>query len=245
MIKIHLYPQLGNALFQTAAAEALAKRNDDNAQVTNFRHAELFGYERNQTSRESTFLWKENGFNYREIQYMPNLKLEGYFQSEKYFIDEEDYIREIFEIDKKYQFEKKVDTCAIHVRRGDYLSMEYFHPALTMEYYIRAKCELEDTIGHTPRYIVFSNDVQWCRENFTDSCYEIRDRQYNKGDWYDFSEMVSCNYHIIANSTFSWWGAWLAKSECVIAPDTEKRWFGPGYAHYNMKDLIPQNWKQV
>lgn len=240
MVTVDCYPQLGNSLFQLAAAESLAKENDDIANVTNFKAAELFNYCPEDKVDNSSYLFKESSFHYTKPDYMPNLKLEGYFQSEKYFKQEEGYIREILEIAPEYKFEKK-DYCAIHVRRGDYLKQPQYHPVLPYSYYSLAVEKIEKETG-CDRYIVFSDDPKWCKEIFTESKFQVRDRMYDKGHWFDFSEQTSCRFHIIANSTFSWWSAWLSKSEYVVAPDPFKRWFGPLYSHYNMKDLIPKKW---
>jgi hypothetical protein len=170
----------------------------------------------------------------------PNdISLFGYFQSEKYFKHIEDSIREDF-VFREHILEpcKEIaegfdNPVSIHVRRTDYLTNSANHYNLSLEYY-------EEALKHFDgrQVIVFSDDPEWCQEQelFSDDRFLVSESGDNK---IDLCLMTFCTSHIIANSSFSWWGAWLAKSEKVIAPS---KWFGPNNADKETKDLIPETW---
>lgn len=186
-----------------------------------------------------------------------NINLHDYFQSEKYFENISDVIR------KDFTFKKDIlDACLeilndltnpifIHVRRGDYVNQPDNHPVCTASYYQKSlrKFDSESPV------LVFSDDLEWCRENFTDDRFLIptenpiynHTSETNDGKvrsyipYYDLCMMSLCNGGIIANSSLSWWGAWLIKNptQPIVAPIP---WFGKNYSHYNMEDLIPNRW---
>jgi len=170
-----------------------------------------------------------------------NINLHGYFQSEKYFKHIEDSIREDF-IFKDYILEPCVssfdfdEVIALHVRRTDYVSNSENHPPCDLAYYEKA---LEHFDVDVP-VIIFSDDIEWCKSQplFESDRFMISD----SGDTsVDLCLMSMCHYHIIANSSFSRWGAWLAKSKKVIAP---VRWFGTdgNTAKNNTQDLYLPGW---
>jgi hypothetical protein len=143
--------------------------------------------------------------------------LSGYYQSYKYF----DHIKK--KIKRDFTFRptsippvKKENTVAIHVRRTDYLGLCSYHPNLADAYYLDA---LEVSQGFTGA-IVFSDDIEWCKglDIFKDFEFSTR------GPYEDMHLMSLCGIHIIANSSFSWWGAYLSESNRVVAP---RNWFGP------------------
>lgn len=188
--------------------------------------------------------YREKSNEYASIDfYENNLKLFGYFQSEKYFVKYREKILKLFEIDdvtKEYLSEKysnslEGDACSIHVRRGDYLKYDYNHTVLSIEYYRKA-CHL---IGLLNKFLIFSDDLEWCKENFN-FLPNILFVENNK-DYEDLYLMSMCKHHIIANSSFSWWGSWLNShnNKKVIAP---KNWFGPDLSHLNTKDLYCEGW---
>ena len=125
----------------------------------------------------------------------------------------------------------------MHVRRGDFIHKQHFHPLLPLEYY---KAGVQETATKNSNCIlVFSDDIDWCKQVFGGD----RRIKYstNKNPFVDMCAMSMCNNHIIGNSTFSWWGAWLNPNptKIVVAP---KGWFGLGYAHWTIKDLFPDSW---
>ncbi len=188
-----------------------------------------------------------------------NVNLHDYFQTEKYFENIADVIR------KDFTFKKEIlDACKevvdqfdnpifIHVRRGDYVNQPNNHPVCPISYYERA---LDDFPEDVPVF-VFSDDLEWCREHFTDDRFLIANEnlKYNHTSdtndgrvqsfvpYYDLCMMSLCSGAIIANSSMSWWGAWLQNGRGkVVAP---KPWFGPRYEDYDMSDLIPSNWVEM
>jgi len=166
----------------------------------------------------------------------------GFFQSEKYFKHIEESIREDFTFrnhiqepcDEMMEGSTGFDeVLSIHVRRTDYLTNSANHFNLDLDYYERALEHFD-----TEQVIVFSDDPEWCKQQkmFSDDRFMISESGDNK---IDLCLMSMCTHHIIANSSFSWWGAWLAKSKKVVAPPT---WFGPNNADKDTKDLLPESW---
>jgi hypothetical protein len=152
------------------------------------------------------------------------IDLFGYYQTEKYFKHIEDEIRKDFTFSEELrvncgEFIKSFgsDVISLHVRRGDYVTNPN-HPVQSIEYYKKA---LELLPQDLP-VLVFSDDFNWCDEQdlFDDDRFMISQESSVDAD---LCMMTFCNYHIIANSSFSWWGSWLAKSKKTIAP---KNWFG-------------------
>ncbi len=171
--------------------------------------------------------------------------INGFHQSEKYFIKYEKEIREFFKIpnevkqfiDHKYKNLFNGDKLtSIHVRRGDYLKLSHVHKVLPIEYYNEAINKLDSI---TDKFIVFSNDIEWCQTVFIGDKYIFID---NEKDYIELYLMSLCNNHVIANSSFSWWGAWLNpdKNKTVIAP---KDWFS--HNDLNTDDLIPDSWIKI
>ena len=123
---------------------------------------------------------------------------------------------------------------ALHIRRGDFVWNNKNHPPLSLDYY-KSALELFDSDREV---IIFSDDTEWCKEQelFADDRFAVAEG----GDqFYDLCLMSMCDDFIIANSTFSWWGAWLGNRGKVIAP---KRWFGETLGH-DTKDLYCEGWE--
>ena len=245
---------LGNMLFQISAAFAISLRDNKEfiCDISDMMvpHKSYHHYENN-IFRKIKFsndigdylLIGEKSFNYNQIpSYNGNIKLNGYFQSEKYFINYREEILNLFQIDQttelylneKYQEVLNQNTCSIHVRRGDYLSLPNHHPVQNIDYYKRA-C---DIIGNGKTYLIFSDDIEWCKINFD----FLKNKIFvtDNTDFQDLYLMSKCNSNIIANSTFSWWGAWINNhiDKKVIAP---KVWFGNFYSNFNTSDLYFEN----
>ena len=173
-----------------------------------------------------------------------NIDIFGYYQTHKYFEHIEDEIREDFTFDPElvksckefleYTFVFR-DVIALHIRRGDYVSNPN-HPSQSMEYYQRGLEMLPDL-----DVIVFSDDTEWCKEQEIFSTDRFSISEGNTTDA-DLCLMSLCQYHIIANSSFSWWGAWLAKSKRVIAP---KNWFGGDCVNKDVSDMEFANWTWI
>ena len=170
-----------------------------------------------------------------------NVSLFGYYQTEKYFKHIEDEIR------KDFTFKDEIlepctemigDECyvAIHIRRTDYITNSdgKAHNSLTPIYYDTAIRSFDQDT----KFIVFSDEPEWCKkqEMFSGNNFMISENTDNR---MDLCLMSLCKGHIIANSSFSWWGAWLANSTKVVAP---RVWFGPKLEHHNTKDLYCSDW---
>jgi len=175
-----------------------------------------------------------------------HVSLQGYFQTEKYFKHIEDEIREDFtfkeEIFKPCQeLMWQLDfPIALHVRRTDYVTNSANHPPCTLDYYKKALEYFDDD----REVIVFSDDPAWCKEQelFSSDRFMVSENDDNR---MDLCLMSLCSDFIIANSTYSWWGAWLStnKNKKVIAP---VQWFGTGYTKdHNTKDIIPDGWTRI
>ena len=173
-----------------------------------------------------------------------NIDIFGYYQTQKYFEHIEDEIRDDFTFDSEliksckefleytYVFR---DVIALHIRRGDYVSNPN-HPSQSMEYYQRGLEMLPDL-----DVIVFSDDSEWCKQQEIFSSDRFSISEGNTTDA-DLCLMSMCQYHVIANSSFSWWGAWLAKSKKVIAP---KNWFGGDCVNKDVSDMEFANWTWI
>lgn len=172
-----------------------------------------------------------------------NYDLCGYFQSEKYFKKYEEEIRKQFDFVpsiKKLCLGLKdamQDSIALHIRRGDYLDCPSYHVNLTLDYYEKALSYFEKD----RKVMVFSDDVKWCKEQeiFKEQRFFICHPSSGPNHLY---LMSNCCDFIIANSSFSWWGAYLANRGKVIAP---KQWFGPDLAQHDTKDICPESWIRI
>jgi hypothetical protein len=127
---------------------------------------------------------------------------------------------------------------ALHIRRGDFLINSAHHNNLGLDYYDTAL----KNFGGDRTVIIFSDDPEWCKEQslFEDDRFLVSE---GNDSYTDLCLMSLCTDFIIANSTFSWWGAWLSKSvnKVVCAPDPSI-WFGPNNAHLDTSDIIPEGW---
>lgn len=183
----------------------------------------------------------------------PDVYLEGYWASERYFKDIEQIIREEFtvkeEMDKPNRelaaIISETDAISLHVRRGDFISnpvTNEFHGTCSLDYYHRAIAQLTKTVER-PHLFIFSDDPEWVRDNLHLSypSTQVTINDPDKG-YMDLRLMSLCKHHIIANSTFSWWGAWLSTfpDKQVYAPE---KWFNK--ADMNSNDLIPESWIRI
>jgi hypothetical protein len=188
---------------------------------------------------ESGYHFDENIFN----NCPDNVDLFGYFQTEKYFQNIESQIKEDFKFNEEiYTLAKDTFTelfldqevISLHIRRGDYLTNSS-HPVQPLEYYEQALSHFDNNT----LVIIFSDDPYWCKEQkiFESDRFII---SYGKDTKIDLCLMTMCTYHIIANSSYSWWGSYLADSKKTIAP---KNWFsGELNKIHSTKDLYRNHW---
>lgn len=169
-----------------------------------------------------------------------NIFLNGYWQSEKYFKEHKSIICD--ELSMSSDFRKNIidkypdieESLSIHIRRSDYVHQEQHHPLQTLQYY---KDSYDNINDDNIKVKIFSDDISWCKDNIKFNNVTYVEGQDNLSDLYTMS---LCKHNIIANSSFSWWGAYLNKNsnKLVIGPS---RWFGPNLP-LNTKDIIPESW---
>ncbi len=197
---------------------------------------------------EPSFEFNENLFKQK-----PPVLLEGYWQSEQYFIKEAASIKKDFSFPARgatYENNALLSSISagcsvgVHVRRADYLhpAIAAQHGTCSEEYYIAAIQYIQSSFPLAIFYF-FSDDPAWVKNVFTDHLPNSVLVKNNTGanSWKDMYLMSKCRHHIIANSSFSWWGAWLndQPEKMVIAP---KRWFADSKRNDTTCDLIPANW---
>lgn len=176
----------------------------------------------------------------------------GYWQSEIYFGDAKKEIRNMFRFctslsTNSWANKIRSASCpvAIHVRRGDYVSDSKSRNILgvcSVGYYRQAVSQLVTLCSSAPTFFVFSDDIEWAHKHFTflGNAFFVEGQSGSKS-YIDMELMSFCKHHIIANSSFSWWGAWLGSSsqQIVFAP---KPWFDQGN---NIVQICPKNWRTV
>lgn len=219
---------------------------------------ENFGFLNKQSIQTGQFHFSQEFFN----NCPDNVNLHDYFQTQKYFINVSEIIR------KDFSFKKNIlEPCKaivnelnnpifLHVRRGDYLNSQHAHPVCSVEYYRKALSYFDSD----SEVLVFSDDIEWCRqqelfeddrfmlseyqERYSQTCATNDGRQKSLIPYFDLCMMSLCNGGIVANSSMSWWGAWLMSNPTspIIAPNP---WFGIQYKDYDMSDLLPESWIEV
>lgn len=253
--------QLGNQMFQYAALRGIANNRglefgipDHNELIVdvlgNRLRIELYvPFElvhlknRGVTSLEEPLQERMFEFDQAYFDRFPDGKsIAGYFQTEKYFSHIRDEILEDFSF-KSYivnecedALELCCDSVALHIRRGDFLRNSGNHHNLSLDWYEKALKEFDED----RQVVIFSDDTQWCKDQplFSSDRFLVCETD---SPYHDLYLMSKCKDFIIANSTFSWWGAWLCQNDSkkVVAPSV---WFGPNNQHHNIKDLFPETW---
>lgn len=275
MIVIRIKGGLGNQMFQYAIAKAfsLETKRPFQLDISIFEWYKLHNYGLHHFKLQPQFYkpeskWKRKlkkifykvvyyNEDHHAFNFNPNLIhtqsdflfLEGYYQSQKYFLKYENEIRADFEIVSPLKpqtidtvaYMKSVNAVSIHFRRGDYID-NAIHETDKTAYYKEAMKHIEINVEN-PVYFLFSDDIPWVKENFTTN-FETHYMDFNDAstNFEDIKLMSSCKHNIMANSSFSWWGAWLNNNpnKIVIAP---KLWFND--AAVNTSDIIPENWIQL
>lgn len=250
--------RLGNQMFQYAALRGIAAKHGYDFSIPNSNFTnEWTDHQLFETFDIKNFLnenveiatyYQERQFHYDNeyVENCPdNVSLFGYFQTEKYFEHISEHIRSDFIFkdfilnDCKDFISQTKNPIALHVRRTDYVSKSNDHPPCSLSYYEKAL----EYFDKGRDVIIFSDDPDWCKsqELFSSDRFLIAEENDNR---YDMCLISLCNDFIIANSSFSWWGAWLANRGTVIAPS---RWFGEtGYtSKNNTNDIIPSRWIKI
>lgn len=196
------------------------------------------------------FQEKSFAFDPAVLKLNDDVYIDGYWQSEKYFKEIESTIRADFSFilnqgEKDLHISKLINNCnavSIHIRRADYVTSattNKTHGSCPIEYYEKAIDTVVEKIND-PMFFVFSDDHNWAKQNIKNK-YPIVYVNHNNSDYnyQDMRLMASCKHNIVANSTFSWWGAWLNQNpnKIVVAP---KKWFAD--ASKNEGDIVPPTW---
>lgn len=180
-----------------------------------------------------------------------NVYLKGYFQSEKYFKPIENLIRQEFQIQPDLISNiqtladgiNRINSVAVHIRRGDYKNMAALkmHGMLETDYYREAISKMRKSNADV-RFYFFSDDMAWVKENLREKNAVYVTGEITKTHFEDLYLMSQCRHNIIANSSFSWWGAWLNNNpdKIVIAP---RNWFNEGPK--DTYDLYPEGWIKI
>ena len=188
----------------------------------------------------------ERMFTYDEelVEMCPdNTSLSGYFQTEKYFKHIKDDIKKDFTFHKeiinpcKEMMEDVGEAISLHVRRTDYTTNPN-HAALDLSYYQEALNMNATGCSCNSSSLMMLNGAR-SRRSFLSDRFMVSE---SGNQHVDLCLMTLCKYHINANSSFSWWGSWLADSERVVAPS---KWFGPGLAHQDTKDIYAEGWEVI
>ncbi|MCR4313209.1 MAG: alpha-1,2-fucosyltransferase [Candidatus Roizmanbacteria bacterium] len=189
------------------------------------------------------------------LKLKPPVYLDGYWNTEKYFRDIRDIILKDFQIKNPLSGKNKevsekithVNSVSIHVRRGDYANdpkTNIVHGTLGNEYYNQAFSLIKNNVKN-PQLFIFSDDIEWVRKNILlpfPATYV--DWNNDKTAFEDLRLMSLCKHHIIANSSFSWWGAWLSENpnKIVIGPS---KWFNTKKSSTDTIDVIPDSWIKI
>ena len=269
--------RLGNQMFQYASMRGIASVKGFDWVVPPENYDHTANYALFETFKMTNVQEKNIGFVEGEIlketihcydenlvdSCSDNTNLDGFFQTEKYFENIVDEIRSDFTFKDEYlkpckEFIDSLDTTPIflHVRRGDAIGKEHYHPVAPMSYYVEA---LKRFDKDTPCF-VFSDDLDWCKSQdlfksdkflFNDNIerydYQSMDgsgsMQYTLLPHVDLCLMSLCSGAIIVNSSFSWWGAWLQNNRGKVI--ASKPWFGPSASDLDTSDVVPDHWEII
>lgn len=178
----------------------------------------------------------------------PFIVYHGFWQSELYFLNYKNDIKRLFQFDRSKLTRKNEhllchiinnESVSIHIRRGDYLFNEELGMVCSISYYRKALEIIYDKLNNAIFY-VFSDDPSWVKINFDFFEYHLIDWNTKNDSWQDLFLMSQCKHNIIANSSFSWWAAWLNnnKDKIVISP---KKWYKTKIA----PDIVPMSWIKI
>lgn len=251
MITCKLRNGIGNQMFQIAATYAHAKRNSDEAifdlddwegehqgkPAAHYKDTILKNIPQGTIVPKTRYICKGTSdltvLSYTPIDYSADCILDGLFQSEKYFEDCKEDIRNLFTLNKEIaKLDDDPEITAVCVRRGDYLTLPHY-VQLPGSYYREAM----EMIGSDKPFVFISDDMEWCKETF-----QGPNIYYSPltDDVDNMTLIATCTNVILANSTFGWWGAWLGEDEYskIIGPD---KWF----TEWSNEDIMPDRWIKI
>jgi hypothetical protein len=266
----HQKGRFGNQLFRlgTMIGESL-KRNSEYFIPSEWEHSKLFPNLKNVISshdinQQITSTHREPTFAYHNIpDTIGILKIEGYFQSWKFFEGYDNKIRESLsfsdDLIEKASSRMSKDTIklCLHIRWGDiydrktnggHKGVENYHPVMTLQYYENAlnyvlnKSKIDEILVFTDN----TDTKEFIEGKFEKFGVKVVYFDYSDDFINDFISQSLCNHFIIANSTFSWWSSFLSKGEDkIVCCPKEEDWFGPSYSHMDRSTLLPLNWKRI
>tara|TARA_Y100000389_G_scaffold38883_1_gene33269 strand:- start:19379 stop:20167 length:789 start_codon:yes stop_codon:yes gene_type:complete len=257
---------LGNQLFQvfTLIAYSLKHKRPFHFEILPIEREDRPFYWDNFLKRLKIFLkpslrlpiYREQNFHFTEIPFINQpFKLLGYFQSYKYFDSNKEQIERLIELHSQrdmYKNEYNFDNMvSLHFRLGDYVNLQHHHPVMTIYYYknaIRLLLDKTNKKDWTVLYFCEDNDIKTVKEKinklkttYPDLSFIKIDSKYT--DWEQMLIMSLCQHNIIANSSFSWWGAYFNKNQNKVFYPS--KWFGPSQGTKNLKDLCPEHWNKI
>lgn len=264
MLTIEVMGGLGNQLFQIFAVMAYS-----------LRHNIPFYFERSRPSRgDRPFYWdtmfrniasslrdkrnipilKEPHFHYTEIPLVnKHFKLYGYFQSYKYFKDQQQLIYNTLDVSSMRKELKRKDRhkVSMHFRLGDYKAIQQHHPIMKADYYSSALSRLSKDTNKKDWTVLYfyeqqdktqvENTIHTLKKIYPEMSFEPISQHYT--DWQQMLIMSGCGHNIIANSTFSWWGSYL--NDSIHNTYYPSKWFGPAQGDKKMDDLFPPHWIKI
>tara|TARA_B100001996_G_scaffold74583_1_gene55032 strand:- start:2629 stop:3444 length:816 start_codon:yes stop_codon:yes gene_type:complete len=246
VVYIDLMGRLGNQMFQIANGLSYGIENNCKVYLPEDRKKRhlIFNKLPRMKKPNSLPVYEYKGLKYKKVPYNGETLLLGYFQSEDYFKSNKDVILKTFknislELDIRLKIDRNIRdigcemdiTISIHVRRGDYVKLSKIHPVQDESYYRRGLLAISNKLNidfeilkKKYKLIIFSDDIGWCKSSGMFDSFNCNFIEGNE-DYIDMFLMSECKHNIIANSSFSWWGAYLNESEdkIVVSP---KKWFG-------------------
>jgi hypothetical protein len=264
MIVVKIIGGLGNQMFQYAMGKYLAVKHSTELKLdlSGFKNYKTWKFELDNLNVDYKKYQKnifkkyvriqEKHFHFDlEIMDLPdNVHIDGYWQSEKYFKSIRDHLLKDFVIKHTINEANQTildninstNSVSLHVRRGDYItnpSASVLHGTCSLEYYNKAIKHITDNIDN-PHFFLFSDDIEWVKSNIqiNNQVTAVNINTIDNG-YDDLRLMMNCKHNIIANSSFSWWGAWLNNNpeKIVLSPE---RWFLTD--EHDAKDIIPKDW---
>ena len=245
------YGRFGNQMFQYATLYSIAKtkkldfgvpyNNRSKNEYMDFCLPDCFPNlsAKNSSNYHTKYKAQEKIFEYNAgiFGILDDTDICGYFQSEKYFVDYKNGLLKEFDFAEHIKLKAgdirsltSNEAISVHIRLGDFVSQQHNHPICSIEYYEEALKNVPDD----KLIFIFSDDVEQASNIFKNLNKKVVFPETND-KYVDMCLMNMCDYHIIANSSFSWWGAWLSNSKKVITPS---RWFG------NAPNM-PKNWSNI
>ena len=256
-VEADLLGQLGNQMFEIATACAVAWDNDADPCFPDLgkgnldipvNRAHVFFRCNPSSPRWVSYVWKEPSHAYHPIPFVPDMRLFGYYQTEKYFVHHRERILDLFapHPDDWNYIQNKFDwllqhpyTVAVHIR----VVWEDPVGKLYIQY---GKDFLRKAMAMFPEealFVIISNNHQFARENIPEEFLDRVVHIEGEPHYIDFYLLTVCKHNIFTPSTFGWWGAWMNRNPDKIVI-TGSEWFTPGYP-LNTSDIVPKSWKRI